>query len=826
MKKTLLAAMAMVSLCGYAQIPVEGFESPWTGTPAAPPGWVVVNEHGPVYTWVQSTDPGSPPYGGNHAAFMNKENVPSGNATPKDWLISPAVNVPVNANNFSVKFFSRLTISGDQGGIYKVLVGTNPANLSSFTELYSATELEINPVQTEYTEKLVGIPATYAGTSVHIAFVMEGDDADRWLIDDVSMINACQAPANLTATNITATSATLNWTETGDATSWEIDIVSETSVPTGIGFIHNGTLPVTVTTTTNGSPFAPNTSYKYYVRAICQDGGQSPWVGPFYFSNSTCPVPTGITISESGLNSVTYTWDDMGAATYDYLLTTSTLPPGNIPTGNTASNTATLVNLQPGVDYYFYVRSHCVDGGISPWSASYPEIPAPIDNNILTGKVTYDTNGDGVCDEGAAGIPYVEVQVTANGGTPYSVYTNDQGEYKLYSIEDGVTNLSLQVVAPQYFTPAAPLVQDVTFSVDIDAVTITHCLTQPSAASDLSVLIVPVGSARPGLPAIYRIIAHNAGSTVQDNVMLNLSFDDTRITYAASEYANTIAAEANLAINLGTIQPFSVKNGDITFNVMMPPVNIGGEVLHFDAVLTEVTDDVTPENNTSVLNQTIVNSYDPNDITVHEGAEIFEDQADDYLTYTIRFQNTGTAEAIDIKLENTLDALLDWETFKPLVSSHNYTVKRTDDFLEFEYDKIHLPDSTSNEPASHGYITYKIKPKAGFGLNDIIYNTAEIYFDFNPAIVTNTATTKVIALAGLNDNKIAVARLYPNPVKDQLMIDVVNGELKSVTINDVNGRLCVSANANVIDTDALTGGIYFVKVTTDTGSANYKIIKR
>ncbi len=104
-------------------------------------------------------------------------------------------------------------------------------------------------------------------------------------------------------------------------------------------------------------------------------------------------------------------------------------------------------------------------------------------------------------------------------------------------------------------------------------------------------------------------------------------------------------------------------------------------------------------------------------------------------------------------------------------------------------------------------------------------NTAEIYFDFNEAIVTNTATTEVVALAGLNDNKIAVAKLYPNPVKDQLFVEVKQGDLQFVTIHDINGRLCLTSNIGVIDTNALTGGIYFVKVTTNAGSANYKIIK-
>src|SRR5687768_3191640 len=100
MKKTLLAVMALVSLCSYAQLPTEGFETPWTGNPAAPPGWIVVNEFGPNITW-QQTVPGStqePPFGGaGAAAYLARENVSSASPSPKDWLISPSFVVPQNA---------------------------------------------------------------------------------------------------------------------------------------------------------------------------------------------------------------------------------------------------------------------------------------------------------------------------------------------------------------------------------------------------------------------------------------------------------------------------------------------------------------------------------------------------------------------------------------------------------------------------------------------------------------------------------------------------------------------------------------------------------
>jgi hypothetical protein len=137
-----------------------------------------------------------------------------------------------------------------------------------------------------------------------------------------------------------------------------------------------------------------------------------------------------------------------------------------------------------------------------------------------------------------------------------------------------------------------------------------------------------------------------------------------------------------------------------------------------------------------------------------------------------------------------------------------------------------LPGESTNEAATHGYVTYKIKPKSTYGLGDIAYATANIFFDFNPAIVTNTASTEVIApTAGVAHNVTNTATLYPNPVKNILNVTLHQGEVQNITILDINGRQCLTANAGTIDTQALKAGIYFVRITTDNGVEVKKIIK-
>lgn len=262
-----------MSCCGYSQLAQEGFET-WP-----PAGWGIYdNGSGTTVTWEQ-TDPlnsNFPPYQGTYAAFLQRENVIDTNPVPQDWLITPQFTAPENPQ---LRFYSRLTLGGNQGGIYKVMLSTNATqgNLSQYALEQQWTELEINPSQESYNEIIVDLPQTLAGQQIYIAFVMEADFKDRWLIDNVKVVERCLEVEGLTAFGMTETTANLSWDSPGDATSWEIEILPVGVTPTGTGTVYNGTLPYAATGLTY------DTDYKYYVRAICT-GNVSEWVGPFNFS--------------------------------------------------------------------------------------------------------------------------------------------------------------------------------------------------------------------------------------------------------------------------------------------------------------------------------------------------------------------------------------------------------------------------------------------------------------------------------------------------------------------------------------------------------------
>ena len=356
-------------------------------------------------------------------------------------------------------------------------------------------------------------------------------------------------------------------------------------------------------------------------------------------------------------------------------------------------------------------------------------------------------------------------------------------------------------------------------------IAVDFCLPAPAPITNVAITLIPLAPAQPGFYVNYQIVIANNGTTTATGTTATFTFDATKAEFVESDTAATLTGNA-VSFSLGTMAPFATQTATITLHLFEPPVNEAEDELEFVAEVSIAETDEVLDNNTATLVQTVVNSYDPNDITVHEGATITEAQADDYLTYTIRFQNTGNFAATNVRVTNALDELLDWDTFTPIASSHNYNVSRTQNLLEFTYNNIHLPDSTSNEAASHGFITYRVKPKNTYGLGDIVYSTADIYFDFNPAVVTNTASTEVVATAGVKTPTFSNATLYPNPVKNMLNIKLRQGTVQNILVLDVNGRQCLTAqNATTIDTQALKAGIYFVRITTDAGVEVKKIIK-
>ena len=244
-----------------------------------------------------------------------------------------------------------------------------------------------------------------------------------------------------------------------------------------------------------------------------------------------------------------------------------------------------------------------------------------------------------------------------------------------------------------------------------------------------------------------------------------------------------------------------------------------------------ITDPVSQDNVTSNNNYTycyeVVNSYDPNNKLVYPSS--VEPGFNDWLTYTINFQNTGSAPAFNIRLEDTLSTMFDLSSFEVIGFSHTNNYNLDGNKLKIYYPNIMLSDSTTDLEGSKGYFQFRIKPLNPMTAGVDLENEAFIYFDYNAPIQTNMATTSCLVLTSNESIDDLDIKAFPNPLNDILYItgtkqgDVlelytINGQ--RVPINVINKGEVLSINVSNI-----SKGIYQLMVKSNTNCKTVKLIK-
>jgi len=344
-------------------------------------------------------------------------------------------------------------------------------------------------------------------------------------------------------------------------------------------------------------------------------------------------------------------------------------------------------------------------------------------------------------------------------------------------------------------------------------------IANPVVHNDIEVNLTSFQNPVPGFSYYNTIIYKNNGISSASGT-LEFTYDSALTFLSVSE--NTFTPITNgFTFNYTNLLPGETRVIYVYFTVpTIPTVSLGQLVTN--SVTSINANDIIPTNNSFEFIQEIVGSYDPNDKLEAHGGTIAMDEFDtnDYLYYTIRFQNTGTANAQFVRLVDDLDTRLDETSIRMVAASHNYTLTRTDMNLVWKFEQINLPPEVVNSVGSNGYVQFKIKPRLGFAVGDIIPNTAEIYFDYNPAIVTNTFNTEFVETLGNNEFSNTTIGLYPNPAKDSFTIGNTGAEeIAQISIYEVSGKKVFSQTKSfdtltTINVSDFAKGIYLVEITS------------
>ncbi|MBK8659854.1 MAG: T9SS type A sorting domain-containing protein [Bacteroidetes bacterium] len=456
-------------------------------------------------------------------------------------------------------------------------------------------------------------------------------------------------------------------------------------------------------------------------------------------------------------------------------------------------------------------------------------------NNVsICGTIFFDANNNNVQDNGETGIGSVHVYITRSNGTVYHAYTSQSGQYCVtvpagnYTITMSNGNFQACVSTPQNISVAATTAGQ-SYNNNNFA---TYC--QPGICN-LYISVTPHTTVTAGFPAWYDVQVCNIGTSVSSGTV-NFFYDNTLVFDNASPVQTSLnASTRTVSWALNNLLPGDCEYYWINFDAL---TNI--QLNQFVFTLVNVTpasgcNDVNTTNNVDTVHQAVTGSWDPNNklaFTTNTETNpaqhwISTIEPNQRIEYVVNFQNTGTAPAVNVVIVDEIAADLDPTSFEFLGSSHGCFVTRTGNMLNFQFPQIMLPDSTNDEPNSHGFVKFAVNALANLPEGTVIADDAAIYFDYNDAVITNESEVLLIGLSAIDDMaSSATVVVAPNPMNQfaEIRISSLQEGFKFV-VTDLTGRV-VSENFSdsnnlMFDRNNLSAGIYTYQVVQN-GKASAK----
>ncbi len=463
-----------------------------------------------------------------------------------------------------------------------------------------------------------------------------------------------------------------------------------------------------------------------------------------------------------------------------------------------------------------------------------------------SGFVFCDSNGNGVMNPNEAPLAGAPVILYNNSATNSSitVYTDSTG-YFIYCGQYSTSTYLIATISQSWLTYNGynPTIGVITLVASTSGATSTgyiaiNCGGTTTTCADLWTTVTPWIGYYQNSTAYVKVNWGNYGPGAAGTYTLTMSFP-AGVTVNTSTIANGGTVSGNtITWNLTSASSFFSNYDVITFNV--PSGLASGTAHYFTSTIAPTTGtDCSTVNNAGNLLQLVGNSYDPNDKIVDRPASTIQtmgvpvsslnSSTQETLTYTIRFQNTGTAPAQNIYIIDTLDADLDWTSLTLVEATHNMQIINLGNgVMRFEFPSIWLADSTTNEPESHGHLVYRITENAAATVGTEIENTAYIYFDWNDPIITNTTyNINVIGMDGVSENNELNVHVFPNPASESVTISC-EGDFDYQLV-DLSGRIISSGSATdseSISVSNAAAGIYQLNVQSNNGNSSLKVMKQ
>lgn len=430
----------------------------------------------------------------------------------------------------------------------------------------------------------------------------------------------------------------------------------------------------------------------------------------------------------------------------------------------------------------------------------------------VQGAIHHESNQNCAQDNDEVGVAWRMLEFLPG---PLYAITNSTGNYNISLPYGNYTCTQIGDGIEQLCPPTTPIAIPVTTTPSV--IDIADSITSPF---DLAAHLCNT-TARPGFQFNYNLHIRNYSAYPGEATTVDFSYDPI-FSYVSSSHNPALNSTGVLRFEFPDMAPFGHANIRVTLQV---PANAGLIGTQHDATL-QVSSALVENNanNTTTETLTITGSYDPNDKQARTSTRLSETDyllgQDEWVDYTIRFQNTGTDTAFTVVVTDTLSEHLDLRTLDILGSSHEMTPEiRNGNVLVFLFDRILLPDSNVNEAASHGYIAFRIRPIEQPGV--MITNAADIYFDFNEPVRTNTTELWMSISTTVGEQRSPVLHLYPSPVDDVLNVQVPASHTpRTFIVHGMDGHQVMwQAASQPLRVRALPTGVYSLEVEFTNGSS-------
>jgi len=468
-------------------------------------------------------------------------------------------------------------------------------------------------------------------------------------------------------------------------------------------------------------------------------------------------------------------------------------------------------------------------------------VPSPCNYGDITGTVYIDNDGD--CTFSTGDVPLNGVYISspdyltspAGSLTNYG-YTNFSGNYLIHQQQSWMSNYVVTVPSSYLFIfPLSPCFSGSYAFTTLPQTGVDFPL-QCSNSIDVQCYAESNSAVRLHTPFFIHPYVNNTGCDSVSGQMKLIK--DSRAIYDASlsAYPPDMISGDTLIWNYTNLT--NLTNGAY-WNTMMSDIHltadstvIVGDTLCFRIYTGVPAGDLDPYNNDITFCLPVVYSYDPNEKDVlpkGAGPEGYISPLTDSVVYTIHFQNTGSSYAYNVKVVDTLSSYLNASSLKILGTSHLMDPEwLAPGVVRFNFNGIMLPDSTYDEAASHGDVRFSVKLNPGLTPGTQIKNTGYIYFDENPAVVTNTALNTIEITTNVNQASLPNnVKVYPNPATDNITVENLEGG--TLTIVNMNGVVMLERNIvnnkTVIDISKLPAGVYVLKTTDNNNTTTKKFTK-